>query len=494
MLPTESRTAPATAAPPLPDGSSSGSSATLVPSNTPGFAELGLIEPLLRALSAEGYSVPTPIQLRAIPPLLQGRDLLGCAQTGTGKTAAFALPILQRLHAMGRVVAPTSAGHHGHAAHAHRGAPRPVRALILSPTRELASQIQDRFTAYGRFIGLTSTVIYGGVGQDRQVQRLRAGVDIIVATPGRLLDLMGQGYIELSHVECFVLDEADRMLDMGFIHDVKKVLAKLPAKKQSLLFSATMPRDVEALAQGLLHDPLRIAITPPASTADRLDQRVYFVGKNDKPALLQHLLQNPAIARVLVFTRTKHGANKIARRLTADGTPCDAIHGNKSQNARENALANFKSGRTRVLVATDIAARGIDVEGVTHVINLDLPNEPESYVHRIGRTARAGASGVALSFCSPEENVFLRDIERITRQRLTVVSHPFVSTARDDAAAAPALPPRRESASAAQQPNAPRPRTGPPRAPGTSRDSFNQRNSARNKHRRRRAATHRNEA
>lgn len=369
---------------------------------TPRFADLGLAEPLLRALAAEGYDEPTPIQIHAIPPLLSGRDLLGCAQTGTGKTAAFALPILQRLAAAPPV------------------RQRVIRALILSPTRELASQIEERFRAYGRHLSLRSTVIFGGVGQSPQVDRLRAGVDILVATPGRLLDLMGQGQVSLVNLSCFVLDEADRMLDMGFIHDVRKVIAALPKRRQSLFFSATMPPDIEALAATILTQPARVAVTPVASTVERVNQSIYFVEKGDKPALLERALRNPDYTRVLVFTRTKHGANKVAKFLNGVGIHSEAIHGNKSQSARETALANFKNGRTRVLVATDIAARGIDVEAVSHVINFDLPNEPESYVHRIGRTARAGAEGTAVSFCSAEERAYLRDIERLIRQRVPV--------------------------------------------------------------------------
>ncbi len=369
---------------------------------TPRFADLGLAEPLLRALAAEGYDEPTPIQIHAIPPLLSGRDLLGCAQTGTGKTAAFALPILQRLAA-----APPARQ-------------RVIRALILSPTRELASQIEERFRAYGRHLSLRSTVIFGGVGQSPQVDRLRAGIDILVATPGRLLDLMSQGQVNLVNLSCFVLDEADRMLDMGFIHDVRKVIAALPKRRQSLFFSATMPPDIEALAASILTQPARVAVTPVASTVERVNQSIYFVEKGDKPGLLERALRNPDYTRVLVFTRTKHGANKVAKFLNGVSIHAEAIHGNKSQSARETALANFKNGRTRVLVATDIAARGIDVDAVSHVINFDLPNEPESYVHRIGRTARAGAEGTAISFCSAEERAYLRDIERLIRQRVPV--------------------------------------------------------------------------
>ncbi|MFO0578321.1 MAG: DEAD/DEAH box helicase [Polyangia bacterium] len=401
------------------------------------FSDLGLVAPLVRALAAEGYTTPTPIQQQAIPPVLAGRDLLGCAQTGTGKTAAFALPILQRLapglHALA-AAKPVSAA-------PHRAGHRPIRALILSPTRELASQIEERFRAYGRHTGLRSTVIFGGVGQMPQVERLRAGVDILVATPGRLLDLMQQGYVELRHLECFVLDEADRMLDMGFIHDVKKVIAALPARRQSLFFSATMPRDIEDLAATILTNPVRVAVTPVSSTAERIAQSVYFVSQLDKPSLLLHLLASRELQRVLVFTRTKHGANKVAKRLDQAGIISAAIHGNKSQSARESALEGFKNGTIRVLVATDIAARGIDVESISHVINFDLPNVPESYVHRIGRTARAGAEGIAMSLCAPDERPFLVDIEKLTRQRVPVIAdHPFAGRTAPPPAAFAARP------------------------------------------------------
>lgn len=375
------------------------------------FTDLQLIEPLLRAVRAEGYSEPTPIQVQAIPQVLAGRDLIGCAQTGTGKTAAFALPILQRL------VAST--------ANRKRGVPR---VLVLSPTRELATQIGDSFTAYGRHTGLKSQVIFGGVGQQPQVDAWRRGPDVLVATPGRLLDLMNQRIIRLDTIEVFVLDEADRMLDMGFIHDVRKIIAVLPTKRQTLLFSATMPQDIQDLADRILIDPVHVEVTPQATTVEKIAQSVFFVNKGDKRALLEHLLADRAIRRVLVFTRTKHGANKLAEQLGRANIGAEAIHGNKSQTARERALANFKNGRTRVLVATDIAARGIDVDDVTHVINYDLPNEPESYVHRIGRTARAGAEGIAFSFCDVEERAYLRDIEKLIRLRVPVVSeHPYAS-------------------------------------------------------------------
>ncbi|MFN8450107.1 MAG: DEAD/DEAH box helicase [Anaerolineae bacterium] len=373
------------------------------------FSDLKLIEPLLRAVRAEGYTQPTPIQVQAIPHVLAGKDLIGCAQTGTGKTAAFALPILQRLVAQNKPRAAT-------------------RVLVLSPTRELATQIGDSFTAYGRHTGLKSIVIFGGVGQQPQVDAWRRGADVLVATPGRLLDLMSQGIVRLNTIEVFVLDEADRMLDMGFIHDVRKIIAALPVKRQTLLFSATMPQDIQDLADRILIDPLRVEVTPQATTVDKVEQSVFFVNKQDKRALLEHLLADRAVQRALVFTRTKHGANKLAQQLERASIQAEAIHGNKSQTARERALANFKSGKTRVLVATDIAARGIDVDDVTHVINFDLPNEPESYVHRIGRTARAGASGVAYSFCDAEEQAYLRDIEKLIRLRVPVVTeHPYAS-------------------------------------------------------------------
>ncbi len=375
------------------------------------FTDLNLIDPLLRAVRAEGYETPTPIQEQAIPPVLAGRDLIGCAQTGTGKTAAFALPILQRLVAANR---------------SRKGGV--IRVLVLSPTRELASQIGDSFAAYGRHTELKHVVIFGGVGQQPQVDKIRRGADILVATPGRLLDLMGQGIIHLETVEVFVLDEADRMLDMGFIHDVRRIIKVLPTKRQTLLFSATMPEAIQDLASNILIDPLRVEVTPQATTVDKVDQSVFFVNKKDKRALLEHILADRAIRRALVFTRTKHGANKLVEQLDRANIQAEAIHGNKSQTARERALSNFKAGKTRVLVATDIAARGIDVDDVTHVINFDLPNEPESYVHRIGRTARAGASGIAYSFCDTDERPYLRDIERLIRLRVPVVAeHPYVS-------------------------------------------------------------------
>jgi ATP-dependent RNA helicase RhlE len=373
------------------------------------FTELKLSAPLLQALTTEGYETPTPIQAQAIPPLLEGRDLLGIAQTGTGKTAAFALPLLQRLTSTDR-----------------RAGPRSVRALILTPTRELCVQILDSFRTYGRHLRLSRAAVYGGVSQGPQVHNLARGLDVLVATPGRLLDLMNQGQVRFDSLEAFVLDEADRMLDMGFIVPVKRIVAKLPKERQTLLFSATMPQAVHGLVASLLKEPVRVEVTPVATTAERIAQRVHFVEKANKRALLQHLLGDKAIARALVFARTKHGANKVAEQLDRAGVRTDAIHGNKSQNARQKALEDFRNGKVRVLVATDIAARGIDVDGITHVINFDLPNEPESYVHRIGRTARAGNDGIAISFCDAEERAFLRDIEKTIRQQVAVdADHPF---------------------------------------------------------------------
>jgi len=369
------------------------------------FSDLRLAEPLLRALAQENYAQPTPIQVQAIPHLLAERDLLGLAQTGTGKTAAFALPILQRLAA---TQAPSGRG---------------PRALVLTPTRELALQVADSFRAYGRHVALKSGVVFGGVGQAPQVSVLARGVDILVATPGRLLDLHGQGHVKFDRLRFLVLDEADRMLDMGFLRDVQRIIALLPKERQTLLFSATMPEAIASLAAKILKSPVRVEVTPVASTVERVEQRVIFVDSASKSALLTDLLRGKDIARALVFARTKHGANRIAARLVRDNINAEVIHGNKSQGARQRALDGFRNGRVRVLVATDIAARGIDVDGVTHVINYDLPNEPESYVHRIGRTARAGASGIALSLCDAAERAYLRDIEKLTRRRLTVVEH-----------------------------------------------------------------------
>ena len=373
------------------------------------FEELHIIPPILKALREAGYRRPTPIQEAAIPPVLKGRDLLGCAQTGTGKTAAFAVPILQLL--------------------AGRGVPqgkRPIRALVLTPTRELALQIYENFELYGRNLGLRSAVIFGGVGQAPQVAALENGVDILVATPGRLNDLIGQGHVSLGSLEIFVLDEADRMLDMGFIHDVRRVIDKTPEKKQTLLFSATMPPEIQEIADRLLHDMAVVQVDPPATTVEAIRQYVYFVDKGNKRHLLAYLLQNPELVSVLVFTRTKHGADRVARDLTRAGFPAQSIHGDKSQGARQAALAAFKEGRCRVLVATDIAARGIDIEELSHVINFDIPEVPETYVHRIGRTGRAGLDGTAISFCTADEREDFEHILRLTKGNIeTVKDHPF---------------------------------------------------------------------
>ena len=373
----------------------------------PTFAELGVAEPLCRALQAEAYLNPTPIQAQAIPPLLEGRDLLGIAQTGTGKTAAFALPLLQRL-----------------ADQREERRHRAPRALILAPTRELAIQIGDALGTYGRHLGLRKAVIFGGVGQQPQVRALGRGLDIVVATPGRLLDLMRQGHVKLHQVSTLVLDEADRMLDMGFIRDVRRIVAALPKQRQTLLFSATMPPDVAKLAAEILHRPLRVEVTPKAVAVERIEQQVHFVEAKSKRALLVELLADRGLARVIVFTRTKHGAERVARHLDKAGIAAGAIHGGKSQGARQRALAEFRSGKARVLVATDIAARGIDVDGVSHVINFEIPNQPESYVHRIGRTARAGAEGIAISLCDAAERGHLKAIEKLTKRPLTVVGGP----------------------------------------------------------------------
>ena len=374
------------------------------------FKELNLSAPLLRAVQEAGYETPSPIQAAAIPPVLSGRDLMGCAQTGTGKTAAFALPMLDRLTAN----APRRKG--------------AIRALILTPTRELALQIGESFDAYGKYLKLRSTVIFGGVGQAPQVEALKKGVDILIACPGRLNDLIGQGFIDLSDLEIFVLDEADRMLDMGFVHDVKKVIAKLPGERQNLMFSATMPAEIEQLAAGILRKPAFVKVDPVSSTVDRIQQSLYHVEKGNKKFLLPWLIKNlqPPVVNALVFSRTKHGADKIAKDLTKQGIPAAAIHGNKSQTARVTALENFKAGKTKVLVATDIAARGIDISELSHVFNYDLPEVPETYVHRIGRTARAGADGTAVSFCAPEEQEYLAGIEKLNRRKIPVVSgHPW---------------------------------------------------------------------
>jgi ATP-dependent RNA helicase RhlE len=384
------------------------------------FAALGLDAAIVRATIDESYLEPTPVQREVIPAAVTGRDVLACAQTGTGKTAAFVLPILHQL--------ATSAGSPG------------LRVLILTPTRELAAQIAERITAYGRYLRFRHAVIYGGVSQSRQETALRSRPDLLVATPGRLLDLMGQGLVKLDQVAHFVLDEADRMLDMGFIHDVRRVIGALPKTRQTLFFSATVPRPIEALAASLLVEPVRVSVTPKVTAAETIDQSVVFVTKEQKGPLLQQLLGAADVERAIVFTRTKHGADKLSRKLEQAGISAPAIHGNKSQNARERALAGFRGGRTRVLVATDIAARGIDVDGVSHVFNFDLPNVPESYVHRVGRTGRAGASGRAISFCDRDERPLLGDIERLLRRRLPVLDVAVPS------AAAPAQPARQDAA------------------------------------------------
>ncbi|WP_222615250.1 DEAD/DEAH box helicase [Persicimonas caeni] len=364
------------------------------------FKELDLIEPLQRAIAAENYRTPTPIQAQSIPPLLEGRDMLGCAQTGTGKTAAFSLPVLQHLHKT------------------KTGGKRQIRAVILSPTRELAAQIQRSCETYGRHLSLKSTLVFGGVSEKPQIRDLKKGVDLVVACPGRFLDLMGRGFIDLSKVECFVLDEADRMLDMGFIHDIRKIMKQLPKRRQNLLFSATLPKSIVDLANQILHNPVRVEIAPEEPTVDKIDQRIMFVEKRDKKRLIVDLLGGPGVARSIVFTRTKHGANRLAKRLGKAGFPAIAIHGNKSQNTRQRALKGFKDGKYDVLVATDVASRGIDVDDITHVFQFDLPDDPESYVHRIGRTGRAGREGVAISFCDESEAKKLRKVERVIGQSI----------------------------------------------------------------------------
>ena len=373
------------------------------------FNTLNLIEPVLRAVEEEGYTIPTPIQSKAIPLILNGRDLLGCAQTGTGKTAAFAVPILQMMSAKQTYEKK-----------------RKVKGLILTPTRELAIQIEESFNSYGRHLNLKNKVIFGGVSQHAQVSALKSGVDIIIATPGRLLDLMGQGYISLKDIEYFVLDEADRMLDMGFIHDIKKVLAVLPKKRQSLFFSATMPPEIVKLAGTILVNPAEVSVTPVSSTVDTIDQYVYFVDRVNKNKLLVDILKDKKIRTALVFTRTKHGADKVVKVLQKMNVTAEAIHGNKAQNARQRALSNFKAQSTRVLVATDIAARGIDVDNLEYVINFEMSNIAEMYVHRIGRTGRAGAKGTSYSFCDAEEKAYLKDVEKLISKKIPVVDeHPY---------------------------------------------------------------------
>lgn len=375
------------------------------------FDNLNLIAPIKKALADEGYTIPTPIQAEAIPVMLDGKDIFGIAQTGTGKTAAFAIPILQKFHLQSKP-----------------GSNRVIKALICTPTRELAVQISESFTAYGRHTNIKNTVVYGGVGQLPQTNALKKGVDVLIATPGRLLDLMEQGFINLDHLQIFVLDEADRMLDMGFIHDIRKIISKLPVKRQSLCFSATMPPDILKLAQTLLRNPVKVEVTPQATTVEIIEQSVYFVDKINKRRLLSHILKDPEVRSALVFTRTKHSADRVVRELHQCKVSAQAIHGNKTQNVRQRALNDFKQGIIRVLVATDIAARGIDIEDLSHVINYDLPNVPETYVHRIGRTGRAGAGGIALSFCDIEEKPYLKDIQRLIGRKIPVIKeHPFVS-------------------------------------------------------------------
>ena len=375
------------------------------------FSDLGLAEPVLQALKDENYVSPTPIQAQSIPVTMEGRDLLGIAQTGTGKTAAFALPILNHLIYNPKALTPKAA-----------------RILVLAPTRELAVQIADGFKAYGRHMKFRGALLLGGVGQGPQVSKLAGGVDVLVATPGRLLDLFGQGHLRLDQTEIVVLDEADRMLDMGFIVPVRKIVAALPKNRQTLFFSATMPPEVEKLARDILRDPAKVEVTPPATTVERIDQKLFYVEQPHKPALLTEILQDPSMNRVIVFTRTKHGANKVVETLEKAGIEASAIHGNKSQNARQAALNGFKAGKLRVLVATDIASRGIDVDNVTHVVNYELPDVADTYVHRIGRTARAGATGIALSFCAVDERALLKDIEKLTRLSLDLIhDHRYVS-------------------------------------------------------------------
>jgi len=383
------------------------------------FKDLKLIEPLQKAVAAQAYKIPTAIQLQSIPALLEGKDLIGIAQTGTGKTAAFTLPILQRMIA---------------------SKPKVIKTLVLAPTRELAAQIGESFATYGKFLDFKHTVIFGGVKQGMQVRALRDGVDILVATPGRLLDLMNQKRVDLSHVEFFVLDEADRMLDMGFINDIKKIISKLPKKRQSLFFSATMSPTVNTLAKSLLTNPVHVEVAAQATTVEKIKQYIFFVDQGDKLDLLLDLLKEEHLTSALIFTRTKHRADKVAYFLNKHNVPADSIHGNKSQNARIRAIANFKTGKTKILVATDIAARGIDIPKISHVINFELPNESESYVHRIGRTARAGTDGVAYSFCAAQERNYLRDIEKLINQKIKVMGHDWHSDIAKNAVGVAAKP------------------------------------------------------
>ncbi|MFI3324022.1 MAG: DEAD/DEAH box helicase [Rikenellaceae bacterium] len=419
------------------------------------FDDLNLIEPIRKALSDTGYVSPTPIQAEAIPYLLDGHDLLGCAQTGTGKTAAFSIPIIQHIYKR------------------RNSSPRGIKALILTPTRELAIQIDESFATYGTLAGIRHTVIFGGVGQQPQVNAIKAGVDVLVATPGRLIDLVGQRHINLSKLEFFVLDEADHMLDMGFIHDIRRILPMLPQRRQSLFFSATMPKEIEKLANSILTKPRKVEVTPASSTVDRIEQKLYYV--EQKNELLVELLQNPEMESVLVFTRTKYGADKVAKILNRAGITAEAIHGNKSQNNRQRTLSNFKARTTRVLIATDIASRGIDVDDLSHVVNFELPNVPETYVHRIGRTGRAGRTGVAYSFCKEEEMPLLRDIEKLIGQRIEVAGGtPFTSAAAP--APSPTKEPQRKAAS--QQRNSRRPQRS---NGGGGRNGNDNRNGGRNR-------------
>ncbi|MBN1564514.1 MAG: DEAD/DEAH box helicase [Anaerolineae bacterium] len=386
------------------------------------FSDLDLSPNLLRAVQNAGYSEPTSIQTQAIPHVLAGRDVMGCAQTGTGKTAAFALPILRNLS---NTICSQQTGNKKKGKRKEH-AQHPIRVLVLAPTRELAIQIGESFSIYGQYTKLTNTVIFGGVGQNPQVQALKQGVDVLIATPGRLLDLIGQGHIKLDQIEVLVLDEADRMLDMGFIHDMRRIIKLVPTERQTLLFSATMPREIIELAGKILRDPVEVSVAPEQPTVDAIDQAVYFVDKKEKQKLLEHILKDSEVTRVLIFTRTKHGANRVVKNLKQKHINAEPIHGNKSQTARQRALKNFRDGKTRVLVATDVVARGIDVEDISHVIQFDLPNEPETYIHRIGRTGRAGAVGSALSFCSDDERPYLNDIEKLIRNRVSIVhDHPY---------------------------------------------------------------------
>jgi len=390
------------------------------------FKDLKLMPALERAITKQRYTIPTPIQAKSIPGLLLGKDLIGIAQTGTGKTAAFVLPILQRMT---------------------EKYPRTIKTLVLAPTRELAAQIGESFSVYGEFLKFKHTVIFGGISQGRQVQALSKGVDIVVATPGRLLDLLNQRKLNLNSIEFFVLDEADRMLDMGFIHDIKKVIAKLPHKRQSLFFSATMSPQINTLAKSLLKNPIHVEVAPQATTVELIKQYIFFIDQSSKEKLLIELLKQKHLTSVLIFTRTKHRANKVALFLNKHNVSADAIHGNKSQNQRTKAISNFKTGKIKVLVATDIAARGIDIKNISHVINFELPNEPESYVHRIGRTARAGTDGTAFSFCAAEERNFLRDIEKLIKQEIEVMDHTFHSETAKNAVGTAAKPPPRNRGS-----------------------------------------------